>query len=298
MLHRATLPPTPHAADDPTDRTGYLPGMSQTRPPKRSPIKTPPPRQAGESLRGLMDEFLIDRVYGWISLTAGLFLCTTLFWWAYFTKISIGVAAIVVTAMFLGSIPLAYFRLQAARKDYKPLKQGLEGERTVGALLEDLRRSGYRILHDIPNARKPTFNIDHVAIGPGGVFAIETKTYSKVGTPSENIRVVDGRLIIPGIDPAAYGSDPLAQAAASAGFIRDHLTQTTHHKVFVRPVLVFPGWYVEEPPANARDASGVWVLNEKRLFEWIGKSPHRLAAEDIALYTQRLRLHADDCAGS
>lgn len=177
------------------------------------------------------------------------------------------------------------------------LPPGPRGERTVGALLEDLRRSGYRILHDIPYARKPTFNIDNVAIGPGGVFAIETKTYSKAGTRTEKIRVVDGRLIIPGNDPGAFGSDSLAQAAASADFIRDHLAQTTHHKIFVRPVLVFPGWYVEEPPANARDAPAVWVLNEQRLFEWIGNSPLRLTQADIALYTQRLRLHADDCAG-
>lgn len=272
--------------------------MSSPRPPKRSPIKTPPPRQAGESLRVLQDEFIDRNIMLWFyAATAGV-LTAGITWAMMLLGYSMLETAWILTLAAAGNCSYAAYRFYKARHQLRAFRLGLEGERTVGALLEDLRRSGYRILHDIPNARKPTFNIDHVAIGPGGVFAIETKTYSKVGTRSEKIRVVDGRLIIPGIDPAAYGSDPLAQAAASAGFIRDHLAQTTHHKVFVRPVLVFPGWYVEEPPATARDASGVWVLNEKRLFGWIGKSPHRLAAEDIALYTQRLRLHADDLAGS
>lgn len=46
-----------------------------------------------------------------------------------------------------------------------------------------------------------------------------------------------------------------------------------------------------------RDTQAVWVLNEKRLFEWIGNSPQRLTKADVALYAQRLRLHADECAG-
>jgi Nuclease-related domain len=52
--------------------------------------------------------------------------------------------------------------------------QGRRGEQHVAALLDALRADGWRILHDLDTGRG---NIDHVAIGPGGVFVIETKTW-------------------------------------------------------------------------------------------------------------------------
>ncbi|GJM24502.1 MAG: hypothetical protein DHS20C16_09170 [Phycisphaerae bacterium] len=42
--------------------------------------------------------------------------------------------------------------------------------------MEQTREKGYRVYHDI---QCDGFNIDHVLIGPGGVFVIETKTASK-----------------------------------------------------------------------------------------------------------------------
>jgi hypothetical protein len=54
---------------------------------------------------------------------------------------------------------------------------GAAGEVLTGRLLEPLRSEGFRILHDrrIPGARSA--NIDHIVIGPPGVFVVETKSY-------------------------------------------------------------------------------------------------------------------------
>ncbi len=57
-------------------------------------------------------------------------------------------------------------------------KRGGEGERRVGARLEKrLAGSEVRLLHDrlVPGAGGR--NIDHIAIGPGGVTVIDTKNY-------------------------------------------------------------------------------------------------------------------------
>ena len=53
---------------------------------------------------------------------------------------------------------------------------GAEGEREVGRLLDDLSQSGVISLHD---RRKPgsQTNIDHVAIGPAGIYVIDAKKY-------------------------------------------------------------------------------------------------------------------------
>ena len=53
-------------------------------------------------------------------------------------------------------------------------KKGAEGERRVGDVLESI--SGVRVLHDcrIPGSKA---NIDHLAVGPTGVFVVDAKKY-------------------------------------------------------------------------------------------------------------------------
>ncbi|MFI9050653.1 nuclease-related domain-containing protein [Streptomyces sp. NPDC053427] len=55
----------------------------------------------------------------------------------------------------------------------EPIRHGLEGEAVVGAALERLASAGWRILHGIkwPSGS----DIDHVAIGPPGVFTVNAK---------------------------------------------------------------------------------------------------------------------------
>ncbi|WP_373309716.1 nuclease-related domain-containing protein [Streptomyces tendae] len=65
-------------------------------------------------------------------------------------------------------------------------RKGLEGERRVGAELNRLGRHGWRVLHSIPLATK--VDIDHLLIGPGGVFSINTKH-----APPQEGRVGRGR---------------------------------------------------------------------------------------------------------
>jgi hypothetical protein len=55
--------------------------------------------------------------------------------------------------------------------------KGAEGERRVGAGLDALEAAGVVALHDrrIPGSRA---NIDHIAVGPSGVWVIDAKRYS------------------------------------------------------------------------------------------------------------------------
>ncbi len=52
--------------------------------------------------------------------------------------------------------------------------QGAEGEELVGEVLGGLEPQGWLAIHDVSLGRG---NVDHVAIGPGGIFAIETKSH-------------------------------------------------------------------------------------------------------------------------
>jgi hypothetical protein len=63
-----------------------------------------------------------------------------------------------------------------ASPDAVAWRRGAAGERRTARLLNPLERHGWAILHDLalPGSRA---NIDHLAIGPGGVFVIDSKQY-------------------------------------------------------------------------------------------------------------------------
>ena len=50
--------------------------------------------------------------------------------------------------------------------------RGARGEEEVGAILDGIDDRGWFSIHDVSIGRG---NIDHIAIGPAGVFTIETK---------------------------------------------------------------------------------------------------------------------------
>jgi hypothetical protein len=120
---------------------------------------------------------------------------------------------------------------------------GYAGERVVADHLRPLERHGYRVFHDVPFAG---FNIDHVVVGPTGVFAIETKTRrTPHGSASERRRTAefDGRLIhYPGASDA-YGLD---QALRNRDTLAVWIHQQTGATVDVVGILALPGWFVVE----------------------------------------------------
>jgi hypothetical protein len=57
-------------------------------------------------------------------------------------------------------------------------RQGAKGERQTAKLLAKLEREGWKVLHDlaIPGSRA---NVDHLAVGPGGVWVIDSKLWGR-----------------------------------------------------------------------------------------------------------------------
>jgi hypothetical protein len=89
-------------------------------------------------------------------------------------------------------------RLLRRRTEADPWRTGLLGERIVGKELGRLARHGWRTLHSIPLPRLNA-DIDHLLIGPGGVFTINTKNHrgAKVWVGDDSARVNGG-------DPRPY----------------------------------------------------------------------------------------------
>jgi hypothetical protein len=134
---------------------------------------------------------------------------------------------------------------------------GFAGERAVGEEINQLMADGYRVFHDVPMTG---YSVDHVIVGPAGVFAVETKVRRKprTSTRSAEYRVkYDGRQLV---FPRWTEKRCLEQACLQAGGLGKFLSQSTGDSVFVSPILALPGWFVE---ASAQ--GGPFVLNPKAI---------------------------------
>ncbi|MEW2561377.1 nuclease-related domain-containing protein [Streptomyces griseorubiginosus] len=109
-------------------------------------------------------------------------------------------------------------------------RKGLAGEKRVGAELDRLKRHGWHVLHSIPLAND--VDLDHLLIGPGGVFSINTKHHQgrAVWVGDDSVKVDHGK-------PAPYARKSRAEARRVARVLETYCP----FPVPVEPVLVFVG---------------------------------------------------------
>jgi hypothetical protein len=219
---------------------------------RRSPLTSQLLRGPGESLRNQLDKdsdklddfFFIMVIVAVIALgLLGALVSTSygkIFMWQLW---SLAICYVLMMTM----LSLRFYRLVRHRQD---MYLGLDGELAVGQELNLLMLDGYRVFHDFP---ADNFNIDHIVIGPNGVFAVETKGRAKPVKGDVNI-IYDGE----GLKfPTHYESEPLEQAKRQAAWLAKWLTSAVGSQVAVKPVLVFPGWFIE------RKKPGMLIYNGK-----------------------------------
>jgi hypothetical protein len=156
----------------------------------------------------------------------------------------------VIGLLAIGAVARRWLKLRELRKKLRNAHLGYDGERYVGEELNGLMARDCRVFHDFqvdwfPGER--AFNIDHVVVGPEGVFAIEPKTRRKRnGDTSTSQR--QHQVIYNGQTrkyPDWESDEQLRQAAGGAEILSRWLTGTAKVPVEVIPVLVIPGWWVE-----------------------------------------------------
>ncbi|MGW7429860.1 nuclease-related domain-containing protein [Streptomyces sp. NPDC054861] len=124
----------------------------------------------------------------------------------------------------------AWARLCRRPSEWDPWFAGLAGERRVGRELKRLSPYGWRALHGItlPSGA----DIDHLLVGPGGVFCINTKHHA--GKP---VWVGDTMARVGHGPPVPY----VAASRREADRVRGVLERHCGFPVPVRPALVFVG---------------------------------------------------------
>lgn len=147
-------------------------------------------------------------------------------------------------------------------RELRDCRLGLEAEITVAEELNRLMQHGYTVFHDLPG--DGPFNVDHVLVGPTGIFAVETKGRMKVVDPA----VRDGHVVYSnGVElkfPAWKESEPINQAERNSKWLSKWLASATGESVWVQPIVVLPGWLV-----NLNAAGGVPVLNPGQVLVYL-----------------------------
>jgi Nuclease-related domain len=212
---------------------------------KRLPFTQKILRPPGESLRIRLvelDEKLNDRLIQlFLSAYSPLMMAGLVALQGVRPGIGVWITIAVIAA--IASISSAY-RLWKVLNLRRRIRLGFEGERHVGEALNQLMLVGYRVFHDFLITDKPRSirNIDHIVIGPNGVFAVETKTRRKVkGENGAKVTVVDDGLQYP------WGLDQrdLAQAEEDSTWLAEWLSKMSHERVKVGSILVLPGWFID-----------------------------------------------------
>jgi hypothetical protein len=247
--------------------------------PTVSPIKDRPLRLPAQSLSEERQSIWDDKLEPTLLLALFMVVLAAFEWFRHFhAKPPTPVLMTVIAVITVAFAAWKFFRL---RPKMKQLRQAIDGEKAVGQFLERLRESGYVVFHDIVGKG---FNIDHVLIGPTGVYTIETKTWSKPADRDARITFNGTTLLAGKFEP---DRDPITQAKAQSSWLRSVITESTGRKVRVFPVILFPGWYVDQAPASRNE---LWILEPKALPAFLDNEPMTLSQEDrnlVAFHVSR-----------
>ena len=202
--------------------------------------------------------------------------------------VGVGAAAGVLSSLLVPRLSLILGALAAAATgwalrfrpspDAVAWRRGATGERRTARLLNQLERHGWAVLHDlaVPGSRA---NIDHLVIGPGGVFVIDSKLYRGRLQPDPTGRLWHGRYpLAPTLQAVSFEADQAAQVLPSPG-------------VVVRPIIAIHGAQV---PWGKLVMDGVPVVPAQRLPGMLRALPMLLGPERVAVLADqaRVRFHA------
>lgn len=137
-------------------------------------------------------------------------------------------------------------RLAKAAKNKSNLRLGLEAEWFVSLELHEIAAPNYKVFHDIQCEK---FNIDHLVVGPNGVFAIETKGKRKPNNAKNAAsKSKEYRVLVKGNElefPTYTDTSIVEQAIRQAKWASKWLSDATGEKITVSPIVTIPGWFVE-----------------------------------------------------
>ena len=152
------------------------------------------------------------------------------------------------------------------KTDERAWRIGAKGEQKVGHELNKLP-AGWHVLHAVPIGERGS-DIDHVVIGPRGVFTLNTKNH-----PDGSVCVYEGALWVNG-----HATDYLHNSRFEAKRVAKLLTAACEMEVAVRAAIVFV-----DPDKLTRKGTppDVDVTCRRGLRTFLMQQPQRLTPSQV-----------------
>ncbi len=150
---------------------------------------------------------------------------------------------------------------------------GAKGEAKVGKTLDKLPDS-WRVLNNVPVGDRGS-DIDHVVIGQGGVFTLNTKHH-----PGGRVWVAERTLMVNG-----QKTEYLRNSHHEAQRASRLLSAAVGFHIPVEPIIVVVGADI----TRKADPEGVHVVPREGLKRWLSKRPECLSADAVDAVFERAR---------
>jgi Nuclease-related domain len=144
-------------------------------------------------------------------------------------------------------------------------QRGAWGEEFTADELAKLPKAEWEPVHDLPDRGG---NIDHVVLGPSGIFLLDSKKYSGI------IQVVGDDLVMTNeMDASRCYTDRrlLVRMRSQAARLNGELKKRTGRSPWVEPVVVVWGTF----PSRIHQGNGVTVVHGLELVGWLNARPHK-----------------------
>jgi hypothetical protein len=182
----------------------------------------------------------------------------------------------------LAAVVAAWWRLRfRPSPETRAWQRGAAGERHVARLLEPLVQQGWGVHHDlrVPGSKA---NIDHVVVGPPGIFVVDAKHYRGRLRLSRDGQLWHGRyLLAPTLSVTRWEADKLQAVIGAAD-------------VAVTPIVAVWGAAV---PYGQVSATGVTVVPARRLPNLLRSLPPTLTPERAREVAAQINRRLDARAG-
>jgi hypothetical protein len=193
---------------------------------------------------------------------------------AFLSALILGAGVWLFGGLFVATLVAVLVYWRKGLRRVESFFRGARGEERVANVLARLPET-YHVFHDFVAGGSP---VDHVVVGPTGVFAVETKNWrGNVGLEDGHV-LVDGRLA---------DRSPLQQAIREADAVKDELGKAGWTGT-VTPVLCFASDTFEKGNASAGAAK---LINAKDISAWLCSLPESVAPSELERLVQLIAAH-------
>ncbi len=182
----------------------------------------------------------------------------------------------VLLATLLAAAGLAVYRLGRTIQQWREVRYLRDANIAVGHSLQRIAVGQGRVFHDVVT---PAGVVDHVLVGPGGIYAVNV--VAQRAMRRESVKIADSEL--------HFRPDgkriAIADIAAKTTRLEQEFRDLLKNSVRVRSVIAVPGWHAE-----SQSSEGHLVVNERTLpmlRGWRDEADY-LMDEDVQALQQHL----------